>query len=60
MTIQFSNNPGISVRIRTDDLYRFTGSAQYGKITEQNFVISEQTQEKTSDGTRIKDRSTKL
>ena len=31
MTIQFSNNPGISVRICTD-LYRFAGSAQYGKF----------------------------
>ena len=30
MTIQFSNNPGISVRICAD-LYRFAGSAQHGK-----------------------------
>ena len=29
MTIQFSNNPGISVRICAD-LYRFAGSAQHG------------------------------
>ena len=29
MTFQFSNNPGISVRICTD-LYRFAGSAQNG------------------------------
>ena len=29
MTIQFSNNPGISVRICVD-LYRFAGSAQHG------------------------------
>ena len=30
MTIQFSNNPGISVRICAD-LYRFAGSAQHGE-----------------------------
>ena len=31
MTIQFSKNPGISVRICTD-LYRFAGSAQHGNF----------------------------
>ena len=31
MTIQFSNNPGISVRICAD-LYRFAGSAQHGRL----------------------------
>ena len=33
MTIQFSNNPGISVRICAD-LYRFARSAQHGKRNE--------------------------
>ena len=33
MTIQFSNNPGTSVRICAD-LYRFAGSAQHGQLVE--------------------------
>ena len=37
MTIQFSNNPGISVRICAD-LYRFAGSAQHGKFFTLNFL----------------------